>query len=455
MRSRDKHVDVAVIGASLAGCATAALLARAGLRVALVDKHAGEDAYKRLCGHYIQASATPVIERLGLAGAVEAAGGVRNGVDLWTRWGLIASPEPPHERPYGYSIRRARLDPMIRRLANDTPGVEYLPRLELVGLLGGDAVDGVELRDRARRSLRVRARLVVGADGRTSAVARLAGARERRSPNERFCYMAYFNGVGLPPGSGGRFWALDPDVAIAAPNDDDMTILAAFLHKRRLPEFRGDRAAALRKLFAGLPEPPALEGAELAGKVVGYTDYGLVMRDPTPRPGLALVGDAGLTSDPVMAIGCGWALQSAAWLADSAAPALAGVEDLSSALRRYRRLRRRQLAPHHRMLAADARARPMNPVQRMLFSAATRDPQTAALFHRYAERSIPPRRLLSPRTLGRAARVSAPSFLHAGHIVATRARPSGESMPGRDAMDRRHDRGAGGLRGRGRRLERG
>jgi hypothetical protein len=52
------------------------------------------------------------------------------------------------------------------------------------------------------------------------------------------------------------------------------------------------------------------------------------------------------------------------------------------------------------MLVADARGRQMNPIQRLLFSAASRDPQTAALFHRYAERSIPPRRLLAPRTLG-------------------------------------------------------
>jgi menaquinone-9 beta-reductase len=398
--------DVAVVGASLAGCTAAILLGRAGLQVALMDKHAGEDAYKRLCGHYIQASATPVLERLGLTGPIEAAGGVRNGVDLWTRWGVIASPEPPRERPYGYSIRRSRLDPLIRRLAIETPGVEYLPRLEAVGLLGaGRRVTGVELADRERRRLRVEAELVIGADGRNSKVARLARARERRAANERCCYMAYFTGVGLPPGSRGRFWALDPDVAIACPNDEGFNVMAAFVHKRRLDEFRGDRGRALRELFSALPEPPDLSGAALAGKVLGYTDYGLVARDPTPRPGLALVGDAALTSDPVMAIGCGWALQSAAWLADAAGPALAGARPLAPALRRYRGIRR-QLLSHHRMLAADARAREMNPVQRLLFSAAARDPQTAELVHRYAERSISPRRLLSPRALARAAAVN-------------------------------------------------
>jgi 2-polyprenyl-6-methoxyphenol hydroxylase-like FAD-dependent oxidoreductase len=335
-------------------------------------------------------------------------GGIRNGVDLWTRWGIIASPEAAEERPHGYSIRRSKLDPLIRRLAIDTPGVEYLHGLEAAGLLGGDGlVTGVELRDRGRRPLRIRAGLVVGADGRNSTLARLARARERRAGNERFCYMAYFTGVGLRGAPRGRFWALDPDVAIASPNDDGITLLAVFLHKRRLPEFRGDRDRALRALCAALPDGPDLSRAERTDKIVGYTDYGIVRRDPTPQSGLALVGDAALTCDPVMAIGCGFALQSASWLADSVAPALSGEEPLRTALKRYRREHRRRLNGHHRMLTADARARDFNPVQRLLFSAATRDAHTAATLHRYSERSLPPRRLLSPRVLARAAHVNA------------------------------------------------
>ena len=403
MATHREHFDAVVVGASIAGCTAATLLGRAGSRVALVDKHAGGDSYKRLCGHYIQASATPVIERLGLEGSIEAAGGVRNGVDIWTRWGFIASPEPLEERPYGYSIRRAKLDPMIRSVAAATAGVEYMPRQQVTTLIGGaDGVTGAELRDRDGRVTRLEAGLVVGADGRNSTVARLAGARERRSPNERFCYMAYFTDVGLPAGSTGRVWALDPDFAIAAPNDDGLTLMAAFLHKRRLPEFRADRALALRELFEGLPEPPDLAEAALRGKAVGFTDYDLVLRDTAPRPGVALVGDAALTSDPLLAIGCGWALESGAWLADAVGPALAGSEPLTPALRRYRRLHRRRLGGHHRMLAADARAHPMNPLQRVLFSGAARDARTAALLTAYLERRVPPRRLLAAPSLARA-----------------------------------------------------
>ncbi len=397
-----ERVDVAIVGASLAGCAAATLLGRAGVRVALIDKHAGQDAYKRLCGHYIQASARPVIDRLGLRGAIEAAGGVRNGVDMWTRWGLIADPVPLVGRPHGYSIRRSKLDPLIRRAALETSEVEYSPGLECVGLRGDEGgISGIDVRDRSGHVAQINARLVIGADGRDSSVARLAGASEQRATNARFCYMAYFTGVGLPPESNGRFWILDPDVAIASPNDDGYTVLAAFVHKRDLPEFRTDRAGALRRLFGRLPDGPNLDVAEQAGKMLGYTDYGLILRQPAPRPGVALIGDAGLTSDPLMAIGCGWALQSAAWLADAVVPALAGAEPLHRGLSRYRRLRRRRLEPHHRMLVADARGVKLNPIQRLLFSSAARDQRMAELVHRYAARSIPPHKLLAPRALAR------------------------------------------------------
>jgi menaquinone-9 beta-reductase len=408
MNLKGNSYDVAVVGASLAGCTTAALLGRAGFRVALIDKHSGPDAYKRLCGHYIQASATPVIRRLGLADAIEAAGGVRNGVNVWTRWGSIPPSEPPEERPYGYSVRRSALDPLVRRLAAESPGVEYMPGLEVAGLLGDeDGVTGVELRDRRRQSMPVAARLVVGADGRNSSVARLAGARERHALNERFCYMAYFAGIQERDGAPARFWVLDPDVAIVSPNDGGLSLLAVFLHKRHLPKFRADRERALRRVFAQLPEPPELAGAEMVGKMVGYTNYEPIRRDVTPRPGVALVGDAALTSDPVMAIGCGWALQSAEWLSDAVGPALTESRSVDSALESYRRIHRKRIVPHDRMLVADAKARGLNPIQRLLFSAAVKDRQIAATFHRYAERSISPGRLLSPRVLARAARINA------------------------------------------------
>ena len=56
--------------------------------------------------------------------------------------------------------------------------------------------------------------------------------------------------------------------------------------------------------------------------VVGKIDMTNRMRVPS-APGLALIGDAALATDPLFGVGCGWAFQSAEWLADAVAPALA------------------------------------------------------------------------------------------------------------------------------------
>ncbi len=56
--ARQSQYDVAIVGASLAGCAAAILFAREGLRVALIERHKNPTAYKTLCTHFIQASDT-------------------------------------------------------------------------------------------------------------------------------------------------------------------------------------------------------------------------------------------------------------------------------------------------------------------------------------------------------------------------------------------------------------
>ncbi len=166
--------DVAVVGASVAGCAAATLLAREGLRVALLEKNRGMDAYKKVCTHYLQPGATPVLKRLGVDGAIEAAGGVRNAIDLWTPAGWLLRAD---HLPHGYNIRREKLDPILRRQAAATPGVTLLSGHMVQGVLTeGGQVRGLVAREAETGQTReLRARLVVGADGRGSPVARLGG----------------------------------------------------------------------------------------------------------------------------------------------------------------------------------------------------------------------------------------------------------------------------------------
>src|SRR5690242_3803758 len=84
--------DAVIVGASLAGCATAIGLGRAGARVALVEKRPDPAAFKRVCSHFIQASAVPALDRLGLLEPIAEAGGVRTTMRAWTPWGWIEAP---------------------------------------------------------------------------------------------------------------------------------------------------------------------------------------------------------------------------------------------------------------------------------------------------------------------------------------------------------------------------
>ncbi|MBD0746662.1 FAD-dependent monooxygenase [Streptomyces sp. CBMA152] len=96
--------DVVISGASIAGSAAAILLARRGVRVALLERRSDPGAYKVLCTHSITANAYPVLDELGLVPALEAAGAVRNEARWWTRWGWIV-PRPASagpELPYAY-----------------------------------------------------------------------------------------------------------------------------------------------------------------------------------------------------------------------------------------------------------------------------------------------------------------------------------------------------------------
>ena len=82
-----RDFDVVVVGASIGGCTAARLYAQRGARVALVEERPDVDAHKTVCTHFIEPSATPTIERLGLAGPIEERGAVRNSIDLWTPYG--------------------------------------------------------------------------------------------------------------------------------------------------------------------------------------------------------------------------------------------------------------------------------------------------------------------------------------------------------------------------------
>ncbi len=327
---------------------------------------------------------------------------------------------------YGVNLRREVLDPLVRTAAAETPGVELMLG-ETVGALlrDGERICGVETRDRGGRALRLRAKLVVGADGRGSRVAKLADMRERKHRNERFAYGAYFAGPPLETGDDALFWLLDPDMVAAFPTDGGLTFYAAMPTKRRLAQFREDPARALVELVASAPDAPPIASLRMVSQPQGKLDMTNVAHAPT-APGLALVGDAALAEDPLWGIGCGWAFQSAEWLADGvgeafALPAGASQERvLARGLARYRRKRRRALSGHVFLMDDYARGRKMTPVERLLFDTATYDRGVARVMEGFGTRNVSAARMFAtalPRAV--VARVRHAAARGGGHAPAS------------------------------------
>jgi 2-polyprenyl-6-methoxyphenol hydroxylase-like FAD-dependent oxidoreductase len=404
--------DAAIVGASLAGATTAIMLARAGARVALIEQRPDASAFKRICSHYIQASAVPTLERTGLLEPMERAGARRSRARLWTRWGWVA-PAGGSRVPAGVNLRRERLDPLVRGIAAETPGVELMLGHTVTELVhDGHVVCGVRARNSHGDILTLRSRLVVGADGRGSRVAKLSGVDTKTVRHGRFAYGGYFEGPEPEGSPDASLWLLDPHMVACFPTDSGQTFYAAMPTMERLPEFRADPAKALVGFLAAAPEAPPILASRLTEPVQGKIDMTNVAHTPT-APGLALVGDAALAIDPLWGVGCGWAFQSAEWLSDSVAPALAGAEPLAQGLKRYRRRHARGLRGHAMLLYDYASGRKITAPERLLFSSAARDERLARTFEAFGTRSIGPARMFAT-TVPRAV------FVNARHTLARR-----------------------------------
>jgi 2-polyprenyl-6-methoxyphenol hydroxylase-like FAD-dependent oxidoreductase len=297
--------------------------------------------------------------------------------------------------PSGVNLRRELLDPLLRQIAADTPCVELMLGRSAQELVrDGEHVTGVLVRGRSGEVTTLRAKLVVGADGRDSRVAKLAGVHRKTYPHGRFAYGGYFEG---PPPDGApdaSLWFLDPDMAAAFPTDSGLTFYACMPTKERLPEFRGDPGKALVEFVSRIPDAPPIRESRLVGAVQGKLDMTNVAHDVT-APGLALIGDAALAIDPLWGVGCGWAFQSAEWLADSVAPALIGSGSLRRGLSRYRRRHARGLRGHAMMIYDYAGGRKMSGPERLLFRGASESERLSEIMEAFGTRNMGPARMMA------------------------------------------------------------
>lgn len=327
--------DVIVVGARVAGAATALLLARAGHRVLVLDRaRRGSDT---LSTHALMRPAVLQLERWGLLDALVTAGtpGVDHVVfhygDRPLRFATSATL---------YAPRRTVLDPILVDAA-ERSGARFRFGVDVRGLLRGPdgEVVGVRIRDEDGASAELRARVTVGADGRSSRVAaELEPAVTRTGTATSAFAYAYWTGVPTAAFE----WCYGPGTTAGLiPTNDGQTCIFVGLPPSGLRPALGAGLAEGFLDVLGRSSPQVAdrvaEGRRV-GPVRGFAGQRGWLRRPW-GPGWALVGDAGYFKDPTTAHGITDALRDAELLADALDRALTAVEPAAWALTRYEQMR--------------------------------------------------------------------------------------------------------------------
>lgn len=332
-------VDVVVVGARPAGAATAMLLARAGLRVVALERAAG--GTDTVSTHALMRGGVLQLARWGLLDQIVDAGTppVRTTVYTYAGRRREIAIKPLHGVDALYAPRRTLLDPVLADAARRA-GTDVRYRTRATGLIWERGrVVGVRALGPAG-AFEVGSRLVIGADGIRSMVARQSGAATTRQARS---HSAVTYGYWAHVPTDGYEWTFHPGACTGAiPTGEGLVCVFA----AGTPDRIGRGGPGVIRSVAAEADP------SLAGRLERGTAPTSTRTWPgvpgflraAHGPGWALVGDAGYFKDPVVAHGLTDALRDAELLARAVIAGL-GAGGLTDALADYQATRDRLSIP--------------------------------------------------------------------------------------------------------------
>ncbi|MEO8218610.1 MAG: NAD(P)/FAD-dependent oxidoreductase [Acidobacteriota bacterium] len=299
------RTDVAIIGAGPAGSTLAALLAMKGVRTLLIDR----DRFPRdkLCGEFLSYDALPIVDLLGLSGAIDEASS-----PSISRCRIVAGP-----RPYEFSfpasargISRSLLDHTLLLRARSL-GAEIRDGWNAVGIDRSGEHPRIEISD-GTASRTVEATVIAGAWGRWGRFDLQLGRSFVRADHRHFGFKRHYRRLSPESGDTITLYSYRQGYLGVSNVEGGLTNICGLVHQSRMAGMKGgwdqfvdelrNESAALRELFDS--HEPA-QANFLSSEPVIFR-----ARSPVAG-GIFMVGDAAGIMDPLTGNGMAMALQSA------------------------------------------------------------------------------------------------------------------------------------------------
>jgi 2-polyprenyl-6-methoxyphenol hydroxylase-like FAD-dependent oxidoreductase len=394
----DNRYDAIVVGARCAGSPTAMLLARGGHKVLVVDRATFPS--DTVSTHLLHPPGVASLRRWGLLGRLTATGCPPIDTYAFDFGPFTISGAPgTDDAPVAYGPRRTVLDKLLVDAAAEA-GAEVREGFTVQEVVVEDGrVTGVRGRGRHGQAVTEHARVVVGADGRHSSVARTVGPEQYHERPPLLCgYYSYWSGLPMD----GRFetW-VRPDRGFAAwPTHDGLTLVIGGWPYAELEANRDDIEG---NFLAMLEMAPAF-----AGRVRAATREDRFVGTAVPNyfrrpygPGWALVGDAGYNRDFITAQGMHDAFRDAELCAGALDAAFSGARSFEDAMADYQATRDRQVLPMYELTCEFATLEPPPPELQQLLLAVHGDQEAMDAFARVMAGVTSPAEFFSEQNVGR------------------------------------------------------
>ena len=390
--------DAIVVGARCAGSPTAMLLARKGYRVLLVDRATFPS--DTVSTHVVHPLGAAALKRWGLIDRLIATGcpPIHTYAFDFGPFTLSGSPGT-EDAPFAYCARRTVLDKLLIDAAAEA-GAETREGFTVEELLVEDGrVFGIKGHSKANGSVKERARVVIGADGRHSIVATAVRPEQyNERPPLLAAYYTYWSGLPMD----GRFetYIRAHRGFAAAPTHEGLTLMVGGWPYAEFDTNKKDVESHFLKMLDLAPE--------FADRVRGATRVAPFSGAAVPNffrkpygSGWALVGDAGYNKDPITAQGITDAFRDAELCATATDEALRSTRSFDEAMSTYQVSRDEHVLPMYEFTCQLATMEPPPSDVLQLFGAIQGNQRAMDAFVQMNAGTISPAAFFSPDHVAR------------------------------------------------------